>query len=148
MPPLRASMSSSALNAARRLRGMSAYTTLAPPQHTVVPRGGAACESLEGVDHLVFTGLVWAGRAIMTHTCLVERAWLEPLLPLFEQVDVPRLLGAPRAASGEKRAADAEPAASEDGAAPAPAPPAQRRNDDAAVSAARQRFLDRKKSRG
>ena len=126
---------------------MSAYTTLAPPQHTVVPRGGAACESLEGVDHLVFTGLVWAGRAIMTHTCLVERAWLEPLLPLFEQVDVPRLLGAPRAASGEKRAADA-PAASDDGAAPAPVPPVQRRNDDAAVSAARQRFLDRKKGRG
>ena len=61
------------------------YTTLAPPQHTVVPRGGVAAESLAGVEYLVFTELVWAGKATMTHTCLVEHAWLEQLLPLVEQ---------------------------------------------------------------
>ena len=52
-------------------RGLSVYTTLAPPQHTVVPRGGATAESLAD--------------ATMTHTCLVEHAWLEQLLPLVEQ---------------------------------------------------------------
>ena len=66
-------------------RGLSVYTTLAPPQHTVVPRGGVAAESLAGVEYLVFTELVWAGKATMTHTCLVEHAWLEQLLPLVEQ---------------------------------------------------------------
>jgi hypothetical protein len=66
-------------------RGLSVYTTLAPPQHTVVPRGGATAESLADVEYLVFTELVWAGKATMTHTCLVEHAWLEQLLPLVEQ---------------------------------------------------------------
>ena len=56
------------------------------PQHTVVPRGGATAEALAGVEYLVFTELVWAGKATMTHTCLVEHGWLEPLLPLVEQV--------------------------------------------------------------
>ena len=55
-------------------RGLSVYTTLAPPQHTVVPRGGATAESLADVEYLVFTELVWAGKATMTHTCLVEQA--------------------------------------------------------------------------
>ena len=74
------------MNAAKRARGLCVYTTLAPPQHTVVPRGGATAEALAGVEYLVFTELVWVGKATMTHTCLVEHAWLEPLLPLVERV--------------------------------------------------------------
>ena len=66
------------MNAARRVRGVAAYTTLAPPQHTVVPRGGGACEALSDVEYLVFTELVWAGKATMQgcsmrHTCSSAR---------------------------------------------------------------------------
>ena len=78
-------------------------------------------------------------------TCAVEHSWLQELLPLLEQVDVPRLLGVrPSAATGEERA---EPEPESEGAPNGPElpPGGARRNDGAAVSAARQRFLERKK---
>ena len=72
---------------------------------------------------------------------MVEHAWLQQLLPLLDQVDVARLLGVRAGQKRDEPEPDTEP-----DQAQGPQPPAtgMRRNDDSAISAARQRFLERR----
>ena len=84
-------------------------------------------------------------RAYLRHVCAVQEAWVAPLLPRLRGVDVQRLSGGrllPDGAAPEQAAA----------AAPAAAAPAAHavkpKADDAAVDAARLRFLERKRKAG
>jgi ATP-dependent RNA helicase DHX8/PRP22 len=82
--------------------------------------------------------------------CPVESAWVSVVLPKLESVDVERLSGGKTGARAHERAAAAASAASlgpaGDGQADGSAAGGDRRNTDAAVDAARARYLARKKA--
>ena len=121
---------------------------------------GGGFARLRGAEYVIFSELAWAGRAVMTKASAVEWAWIAPLMPRLEQVDVEYLLSGRRKpddkptkaqAKGVKRGAPEEGEEATDGAnAPVTAtrdsqPGASRRNDSAAVEAARRRFVERKR---
>jgi ATP-dependent RNA helicase DHX8/PRP22 len=81
--------------------------------------------------------------------CPTRGEWVEPLLPKLQDVDVKRLSGGHLAA--EAAAAAAVPATEEEELGSRKADAAQklaRRNDNDAVNAARQRYLQRKQAAG
>jgi ATP-dependent RNA helicase DHX8/PRP22 len=100
----------------------------------------AADEGL-GPEWLVYHELVATPRAFLRQVCAVEEAWVVSLLPRLRDVDVQRLSG------GRFTAAEVAVAGQEEvrvKAAPAPVA-VKAKADDAAVDAARQRFLERKR---
>jgi ATP-dependent RNA helicase DHX8/PRP22 len=83
--------------------------------------------------------------------CPTRGEWVEPLLPKLQDVDVQRLSGGKLKAQHAAGAANAAVAAVDDEvqAGSSKADAAQklaRRNDDGAVNAARQRYLQRKQA--
>jgi ATP-dependent RNA helicase DHX8/PRP22 len=99
----------------------------------------AADEGL-GPEWLVYHELVATPRAFLRQVCAVEEAWVVDLLPRLHDVDVQRL-------SGGRIAKEVLAVAGEEvrvKAAPAPVD-VKAKADDAAVDAARQRFLERKR---
>ena len=161
-------------HAARRMRGTLVFQTLSePPQSLSLYASGAgggggggggggrlddggareppSSTRLRHAEFVVYSELAWAGRPIMLRASAVEWAWLESHLPKLQTVDEKRLLG-------ERSAGDAEPPAvacgdgSVDGRGNGSAPrasavPEQRRNGESAVTAARQRYQERKRLR-
>ena len=75
-------------------------------------------ELYRGAEYVVFSELVWAGRAVMLRASAVEWEWVAPLLPKLERVDVEALLSG-RPTRGTKRA---QPDAAGDECADAPPP--------------------------
>ena len=93
-----------------------------------------------GPDWVVYHELVATPRAFLRQVCAVDEAWVTPLLPRLRDVDVQRLSGGKFRQQAEQVAA-----APEAQAKPAPAPAVKAKADAAAVDAARQRFLERKR---
>jgi len=90
---------------------------------------------------IVYHGnIVTGGRAFFSGVCPVEGAWVEPILPRLEEVDVRMLSGGATALAAlqEKRDKEAREQAKV-------AEATRRRNDTAAVDAAKARYLERKK---
>ena len=167
-------------HAAKRMRGTPLYQTLDQPSQSVAihahPHGGGGggpggggggsgggSGRLYGAEYVVFSELMWAGKAVMTMASAVEFGWIAHRLSKLNDVDVESIL----AAEGEdhqlkkhfqdhehggtlgKRAAPAGNEANRAAARAktsdeAPVPAGTRRNDSEAVSAARARFLQRK----
>ncbi len=97
-----------------------------------------------GPEWVVYHELVAIPRPCLRHVCAVDEAWVTPLLARLRGVDVHRLSGG-RAPPAEAAVQAAEAAAPR----PPPPPPASKpKADDAAVEAARLRFLERKRKAG
>ena len=92
---------------------------------------------------VVYHELVATPRPFLRHVCAVEEAWVASLLPRLCGVDVQRLSNGRLAAEAVKK--DDALAELKHEAAPAPPPAVKPKADSAAVDAARQRFLDRKR---
>ena len=159
-------------HAARRMRGTRVYQTVAPPTQNLflgsgvagrapderVPSGtsgggggGASYRALHAAECVVFSELVWSGRAVMQRASAVEWAWLEPHLPRLRHVDVDVLLGGAASDGGMPREVSSEAASldgTDAGAKLVGAQVAERRNDRDAVAAARRRYEERKRQRG
>ena len=148
-------------HSARRMRGTAVFQTLAPPPQTLCLTAAAAAtappssNALAQAEYVVYGGLAWQGRAVMLRVSLVEWQWLAAHLPKLHDVDEDRLLGLAKRPTGKEGggAADHTPAgASTTHGTLADAPgrmqeSTTRRNGESAVSAARQRYLERKRSR-
>jgi ATP-dependent RNA helicase DHX8/PRP22 len=89
-----------------------------------------------------------AAAAGVTQVCPTRGEWVEPLLPKLQDVDIQRLSGgrlaeaAAAADPGAGGAPEVQPGCSTGGAGQG----LVRRNDDGAVDAARQRYLQRKQA--
>jgi ATP-dependent RNA helicase DHX8/PRP22 len=99
-----------------------------------------------GPEWVVYHELVATPRPFLRHVCAVEAAWVAPLLTRLQGVDVQRLSGgraAPAAAAAPALALAAPTAAPG-----APHVSVKPKPGDAAVDAARARFLERKRKAG
>ncbi|KAL6757999.1 DEAH-box nuclear pre-mRNA splicing factor [Haematococcus lacustris] len=98
-------------------------------------------------EWLVFHELVATSRPFLRNVCPTSYEYVAPLLTKIAQMDVKRLSGGSKAAAAPSSAAyDAEPRSAVSAVPPGTGSGPGRRNDSATVSAARQRFLDRKSS--
>lgn len=134
---------------ARRMTSHNGYRTLgtAPALAQVHPSCARLHADEDGLlpPWVVYNELMSSGRVYLSGVCPVDSAWVDALLPKLTNVDVARLSGGETGArakaaaeAGEEAGAGAAAACRGDTAA------AERRNDAAAVEAARKRFLARK----
>lgn len=97
------------------------------------------------LEWVIFHEVVWTSKPFMRTVCPIKYSWVKDLLPKLHEVDIYALSGTGRQSSDGARtsamATGIEMATDE-------ATEATRRNTDADVSAARQRFLARKQARG
>lgn len=158
---------------AKRMRGTAVYQTLTHPPQTValhantpVGDGGSRAAStgarpasgarpghggsrrLFGADYVVFNELTWAGKAVMQLACAVEWAWVAPLLPRMELVNVEQLLGGTTQTTDSGADAESAPTTHKRDRADEGDQASERRNGEDAVSAARQRYLQRRAATG
>lgn len=105
-------------------------------------------------DWIIYHELVNTGRPCVRQVCAIEGRWAERLLPRLEQVNVQRLSGgattALAMAEAERRdkAVKAKAAADKAVGAASTKEAAGAKKDDAAIDAARERYLARKKAGG
>ncbi|KAF6250725.1 DEAH-box nuclear pre-mRNA splicing factor [Scenedesmus sp. NREL 46B-D3] len=140
---------------ARRMRLHNGYRTCNQKGALaqVHPGSSQLCSDDDGLlpEWLIYHEFVATSRPFLRQVCPTRHEWVEPLLPKLQDVDVQRLSGGKlRAqAAAAAAAAAADSAADEAGTAAdgeAGGQKVARRNDDDAVNAARQRYLQRKQA--
>jgi len=136
---------------ARRLRAHNGYKTLAESGTLAQVHPGCAPMAVDGngllPEWVVYHELVATSKPFLRQVCATRYEWVAPLLPKLRGVDVARLSGGRRpAAAGADGGGGEADAAAAAAAAAAVAKPAAKRNDDATVNAARERYLARKKA--
>jgi len=93
-------------------------------------------------DFVVYSEVVHTSQSFMRHVCVVDEAWVAPKLRKLHEVDVRRLMGGralPVAALAQQSAAPTRH--------PAVGAAAAGGRDGAAVAAAKERYLARKRAR-
>lgn len=133
---------------ARRMPMHNGYRTLGESSALaqIHPSAARLSPDDEGLlpEWVVYHELVSTGRVYLSGVCPVEGTWVAMVLPKLQGVDTARLSGGAtreKAKAEEERRIEEGKSKAEKGA---PSAAAERRNDNAAVDAARARFLARK----